>query len=260
MKNPRTVTPTQARVQKSIQLVFYLLAACMMFALKQHYSTASADQLLWMLRPVAWLVEGWDGSAYSWQPGVGFVRSDYFITIAPACAGINFFIMAYGLSIFAFMRHLSTLGRQAVWLFGALAGAYGLSVVVNALRIILTIVLYEHQAGWGWLTPERLHCATGIGVYFTGLGLYYAVLHRIILNSSRGTGSLNHLLLPWAWYIAGAVAVPVVHQLYRSHEWPAMEYCLMVIGISALLWAIFAAGTKIIRKEFHAPQNSNCGR
>jgi exosortase K len=242
-----------------LPLGLYLIAAATMFALKQHYSAACADQLQWMLRPVAWIVARADAMAYAWRAGVGYVRTDQFITIAPACAGVNFFIMAYGLSIFAFLHQRHTMGGKVLWLFGAWIPAYGLSIAVNALRIVWAIRLYDHQVAWGWLTPERLHCAAGVGIYFSALGLYYAVLRRIMARSDQGTQTLKHCWLPWIWYVTGAWAVPVTHQLYRNGHWPAVEYGLMVMGVSAMIWGIGMTGSKIIANRIGRNRIANIG-
>ncbi len=215
----------------------YLITAGIMFALKRHYSNASADQLLWILKPVAWFVTMFETQPYTWQPDTGFVRADQMITIAPACAGMNFLIMAFGLPVAAFAHRQYGLIRQWTLCLWALAGAYVLAIMVNALRIIIAIALYDAHIAWSWLTPERLHRMAGICVYFSALGLYYALWHRIIAGKAS-TPAIRRRWLPWLWYITGAVAVPVAHQLYRGKTWPGMEYCLTVIGTSLFIFGL----------------------
>ncbi|MBI5897320.1 MAG: exosortase K, partial [Desulfobacterales bacterium] len=119
----------------------YLLAIALMFALKSHYSTATADRLRWMLDPVAWLVRLWDGQIYHWEAGAGYVRWDQRITIAPACAGVNYLIMVFGLTVAAFLHRWPTTSGRAAWLLLAGLGAYFLTLVVNATRILAAIAL-----------------------------------------------------------------------------------------------------------------------
>jgi exosortase K len=222
-------------------MIGYLSALAMMFALKSHYSAASADQLRWMLDPVAWLVGIGDGQDYYWKAGAGYIRWDQRITIAPACAGINYLIMAFGLTVAAFLHRRPTTAGRAAWLFLSGLGAYVLTVAVNALRILAAIALYDHEVAWGWLTPERLHILAGTIVYFTALILYYRGLHRI-MGRTYGTGESRSWMppdwLPWAWYLLGTIAVPTLHRFHQGRPWPGLEYVMAVLASSAAIWFI----------------------
>ncbi|MGD9209795.1 MAG: exosortase K, partial [Desulfobacteraceae bacterium] len=144
--------------QKQITLwLFYGMVTAIMWGLKQHYSNAVADDLMWILNPVAAIVEAVDGLAYTWQVGVGWVRSDGFIIIAKSCAGVNFMIMLFGLSTIAFLHRLKDLRWQLLWLIVVMLAAYAISIGINSLRIMISIILYENHWSWQWFTPERLH-------------------------------------------------------------------------------------------------------
>ena len=249
----------------------YLIALMLMFLLKRHYSMASADELRWILQPVGWLVNGWDRLPYAWESGIGLVRADQRITIAPACAGVNFLIMAYGLMVFAFLHHQRTLVRRAAWLAGAFVAAYAVSIMTNAARIVLAITLYDADVDWGALTPERMHTIAGIAVYSGALGLYYAVLQRIITAEGRTSWPLRGFWLPWIWYVTGAVAVPVAHRAWIGQDRPELGYCLTVVGISSLIWGTTQLCCTIIticrsninkrrQRNPHASQSVDCRR
>jgi exosortase K len=226
-------------LKRIILLSGYLLAIALMLTLKSHYSTATAEQLRWMLDPVAWLVRLGDGQIYQLEPDAGYVRWDRRITIAPACAGVNYLIMVFGLTVAAFLHRWPTTPGRAAWLLLAGLGAYSLTVAVNAIRILAAIALYDHQIAWGWLTPQRLHLLAGTVIYFTALILYYRGLHRIIArnhgdNERRAWSPPDWL--PWAWYLTGAIAVPALHLLFQGRPWPGLEYALAVVASSAVVW------------------------
>jgi exosortase K len=69
------------------------LALVLSYCLKLHYSRAAAADLLWILEPTRRLVELTTGSGFGFEPE-GFVSTDLGIVITPACAGVNFMIMA----------------------------------------------------------------------------------------------------------------------------------------------------------------------
>lgn len=213
----------------------YLIALIFMFLLKRHYSTATADELRWILQPVGWLVNGWDRLPYAWESHIGLVRADHQIIIAPACAGVNFLIMTYGLTIFAFLHHHRTVVRRAGWLVGAFIVAYGVSILTNAARIVLAISLYDAAVEWRAFTPERLHVIAGIATYAGALGLYYGGLQRIMAAKNRTPWQLRGFWLPWMWYITGTVIVPTVHRAWLGRGLPELTYGLTVVVISALI-------------------------
>ena len=70
------------------------LTLLIMLLLKRHYSLAGADQLDWMLAPTARLVSWFTSAQPVLERGVGYVDFTRGIIVAPACAGINFMIMA----------------------------------------------------------------------------------------------------------------------------------------------------------------------
>ena len=225
-----------------------------MWTLKQHYSRAKADDLTWILTPVATIVQAIDGLAYTWNGGIGWVRSDQFITIAPVCAGVNFMIMLFGLSTVAFLHRLKNRRHCFVWLLLALLCAYGITICVNSLRIMVAIIFYENHWSFLWLTPDRLHRMVGIAIYFPVLGLYYMLLDRIM----KKLGQRSRIvflqatcwpLLPLYWYIAGTVLVPWLHAVYDGNPRPNWEYCITVIGGSTLIWLGGKVGWQLIKKE-----------
>ena len=74
------------------QVVVVLLVA---LGLKQYYSTASANQLRWILAPTTLLVSLVSGETFQFESYAGYVTSDHTFVIAAACAGVNFLITAF---------------------------------------------------------------------------------------------------------------------------------------------------------------------
>jgi len=64
-------------------------------ALKLHYSTASADQLRWILAPTAALVELVSGASFEFESRAGYISRERGFLIANSCAGVNFLIAAF---------------------------------------------------------------------------------------------------------------------------------------------------------------------
>src|ERR1051326_5637088 len=63
--------------------------------LKAFYSTASVNDLRWLLAPATWLVSIVDGETFTFEDYSGYLNSDGSFIIAAPCAGMNFLIAAF---------------------------------------------------------------------------------------------------------------------------------------------------------------------
>jgi len=160
----------------------YLLTIVLAVGLKYHYSVASTVDLIWVLRPTAILVEIITGHSYIFEKGAGFINKEIGIIIAKSCAGVNFLIMVFGLSVSTLIHHLkSSLAKYLIFL-GSLLWAYVLTILVNAIRIIGAIGLFQMEGNILWLDKADLHRLQGIFFYFAFLCLFYFMLRKIILR------------------------------------------------------------------------------
>jgi len=155
-----------------------VLAAGLAFGIKYHYSRAEAGQLKWILAPTTRLVEALSGDDFIWKTHAGYFSQERRFLIAPSCAGINFLIMAFAMSVWFTLPRLSSHRRRFLAVFLALAGAYGLAILINALRICLSLYTKGYQAPLG-LDPSEVHRLVGIVVYFSSLMVLYMLLQCV---------------------------------------------------------------------------------
>jgi exosortase K len=232
--------------------MFLLLALSLAVGLKHHYSTAASEDLTWLLRPTAWLVERISGIPFAQEAGAGFVNYARRIVIAPACAGANFLIIAFCMAVFSGLHHMRHEGLKWLWLAGALIGAYGLTVFVNAVRIIVSIYSYGEDINFGWLMAQRMHRLEGVVIYFFFLCLFYriisAVLPLIERARSEAEPSADSLrwtlsgLVPLFWYGLITLAVPLLNSApareggrFAEHGGTVISGCLAVLVVLLLL-------------------------
>src|SRR5437762_13932167 len=74
------------------QLVVVLLCA---LTLQLYYSTASPNQLRWILAPTTIFVELISGKPFEFESHAGYMSSDHTFLIAASCAGVNFLITSF---------------------------------------------------------------------------------------------------------------------------------------------------------------------
>ena len=147
--------------------------------LKRFYSHADADDLHWILAPTVQLVKMSTGVAFELEPHRGYLSRDQLFLVAPACAGINFLVVAFVSLCLGLAPAASRPGPRVALVLASAAAAYAATVLANATRIALAVRLHEAGAAFGPLTPSRLHCALGVAVYFAFLLALFALASRV---------------------------------------------------------------------------------
>ena len=126
-----------------------------------------------MLAPTRRLVEWLSGASFEAEPGVGYLSRDRRFQIVPACAGVNFMIVAFTSLACGLAHTRKTLrGRLALLLTSAVA-AYAVTIVANAARISAAMSLHAAAVTVWPLIGEQLHAAVGAAIYCTFLGLLF---------------------------------------------------------------------------------------
>jgi exosortase K len=210
------------------------------YGLKLAYSRAAVEDLGWILVPTARAVGWLRGETLTLSPGAGWVAPDDSYFIAPACAGVNFMILALTVSVLGFSHRLRSRGERLAWLWTSLAGAYVLTIAVNTLRIVAAVELYRLGPVAG-LTPEQLHRLLGTVLYLGALWSLFRTLDRL---TSRHPGSARSTLagglLVAGAYLGMTVVVPLLTghpgARYAEHAMmvtmitlPFMAYCLAIV-------------------------------
>jgi exosortase K len=158
------------------QLAVVLLCA---LALKSYNSTATADELRWILAPTTALVEVLSGRSFAFESYTGYMSSDHTFVIAVPCAGVNFLLTAFLMICF---RHLWRERFQGVsWRFLPMAAllAYVATLIANTTRICVALEMQRRAIDVSWLTGNQLHRLEGIVIYFGFLLLLFMLTERI---------------------------------------------------------------------------------
>ena len=149
------------------------------WGLKRYYAAAGADDLWWILSPVARLVGVMTRTRFALQPGEGYFSRDRLFLIEKSCAGINFMIAAFGMLILALLHRVGSRFSAARVLSVSLLASYSAAVLVNALRIAIAMWLGAHPAALSAFSAADVHRVEGITVYFGGLVLLYELVQRL---------------------------------------------------------------------------------
>jgi exosortase K len=201
-------------------------------ALKAFYSTASADQLRWILAPTTVLVELVNGVSFEFESHAGYLSRERGFLIASSCAGVNFLITAF--LLLALGKLLRAPGKNIAWTFipAAAAIAYLVTLVANTTRIAIALQLRELPNGVYGLNPVQLHRLEGIVIYFGFLLLLFVLSEH--LSAAKQAVGLRQLWLPLLVYYAFMLGLPLANNFHHLKA-DFREHALTVLLIPLLL-------------------------
>ncbi|NOT48770.1 MAG: exosortase K [Acidobacteria bacterium] len=200
--------------------------------LKLYYSTASVNDLLWVLAPTKLLVELATGETFRFESYAGYMNADHSFLIAASCSGVNFFITAFLMLALVPLFKRRKENVRYVELPVALLAAYVATILANAVRICVALRLQRMNADLIWVNPEQLHRFEGIFIYFGFLLILFVVSEGFRGNyESRSSDyllSLKRIALPLAIYWGTTLGIPLANGAYRQGTvfW---EHCLFVL-------------------------------
>jgi exosortase K len=204
----------QIRMIWGAQLAIVLLCA---LALKQYYSTATANELRWILAPTTLIVELLSGRSFVFESYQGYMSSDQRFVIAVPCAGVNFLIMAF--VMLALRRLWNGRFESVSWRFLPISMvlSYATTVVANAIRIVIALEIQRRSFEVSGLTENQLHRLEGILVYFGFLMLLFVVVERKLL------------MFPVVIYYVMTLGVPLVNGAFqRAGFWEHFGFVVVM--------------------------------
>ena len=237
-----------------------VLALCTV--IKYFFAEADSRQLDWLLRPTSHLVAWFSHLHFvSWDT-FGYYNEMQRILIAPACSGLNFFLILLATGACLVVTSLACSARQILWLAGTALAAYGLTLMVNTMRILLAIFLYQQNLGIGPISPERLHRIEGVVIYYVCLCAFVMLL-SCLLHKKRENKKMHPLpeadspvllfrmppglgfriLLPLGCYLLFTLILPLLNgaagkapRIFAEHS---LTVLLISLGFSLGLYCLF---------------------
>jgi len=202
-------------------------------ALKLYYSTASVNDLRWILAPTALLTELVTGDSFEFESFAGYINTDHTFLIAGSCSGVNFLITSF------LMLALAKLWRDRSWHVSwrfipiAALTAYVVTIIANTVRISAAIQLNDSPSMHAWFDPEQLHRLEGILVYFGFLLLLFFVSER--LSSHDGAPS-SRLFFPLLIYYAMTLGLPLINgaSLQGADFWGHAAFVILIPAVLVL--------------------------
>lgn len=231
----------RAACELRAQAAWLAVVALAAFAGKAFYARADAEALRFVLAPTAALVTFFSGHAFEAERGVGYLSREAVYVIAPACAGLNYTIIAFATLALGFAPRIAAGVRRAVWLLAAAGLAYAASVLVNAARIALALELRAAPLP-AWLSAAQAHRLAGVVVYLGSLWALSALVER---GFARRAGAWRAALLPLAAYLGVTLLLPLANGAWRSGSF--WEHARLVLAASFALTSAALAVSSALR-------------
>lgn len=241
--------------------IWWLSTATVVVLLKHHYSVATTEQLDWVLRPLAQLLEWLTGYAFKQDMNKEWLSEDANVRLVKSCAGINFMIMSLLAYAWVLQPELHRENRNAIeiktacdylLLFTAiLIIAWATGLLANSLRIIIAMhfqgnaLLHEFTN----LPETDIHRIIGICVY--------APLISIQMLAGDTRSRKKALMAPCLLYALTALFIPVITgnafanlPLFTHH---ALQLCSTLFILFIITRTGIATKTKL-EKIFNSDQ------
>lgn len=199
-------------------------------ALKGLLSNSPVESLQWLMAPAVQLMSWVTGFPFFFENSIGYVSTQARYAVVPACSGLNFLVVAFGLLAWSFLSRDMKGGRALVWA-GVLA--LPLTYLTNATRLAIAVTLHQRVDLPPFLTGEMGHRLLGVGIYTLALLLV------------AGWASQNRLprrvLLTWVlgWYWLFTLVLPLLNGAASNRLF--MWHAAGVLSGSLLVGAVYVS-------------------
>ncbi|AOT69388.1 exosortase K [Geosporobacter ferrireducens] len=174
--------------QKARLLALVVLYLCMIgaaFRLYLLYRYGSVEDLLFIIKPVAFLVEKALGIRFYYDQDLGFVSQQGNVVINQACSGIRFWIAVYCMLGFSFVSRVKSIGKKYMMTFGFVLFSYGITIFANASRIITAIGILNLAIVESTTSERFLHQSIGVLFYWIYLCIIYVLFEKLIRKEGK---------------------------------------------------------------------------
>lgn len=220
------------------------LVACIVVALKLVYNQADSHVLQWILLPTASLVAFFTNMEFIFEQGVGYLCFASGVAIAPSCSGFNYLIICFCSGAFHGICYLDSLKGKLAWICLILLCSCLFTILVNSMRVLLSMELYLLDIYGGPITKARVHRIIGVSIFFPALCLYNSWLsctlgairnrNRVKVHQQPGWEIKKPVLWPLLCYLLFVIAIPMVRGGSTHITGPFIEHGATVTAISLI--------------------------
>lgn len=166
--------------------LLYVPVLIVFIVMKAVFSLLSLNDLLIFLRPVSSLINLLTGIQPVFIEDYGFHFSDLNIVVGVSCSGYNFWALCFLLVAVSLLKISRSIYRIWIIIPLAILLSYILTILVNTIRIMISI--YTQEMGDVVLTKQPhllIHEITGTLVYVISLSLIFILISSFQKQSHK---------------------------------------------------------------------------
>ena len=216
------------------RFIWWVLVVAAALLVKGIYSGASEQDLQWMLEPLAAMTQFFTGMEFNLNTAGEWVNTQNNIAIVKSCAGLNFMVLSL---LAAGMRFEPKIKLSWYWgktfvvnILLCVLIAWGMTLAVNTVRILLSIFLFRYEITFLGFSIEQVHRLAGILIYFPALWLQLVLFSR--LNTVRA-GYFSAIL-----YLGLVIVVPLLTGNYKINPDLFAEHAYFTFGTLLFICSI----------------------
>ena len=164
---------------------YYLTAVGLFVLLKLGFTFADNNDLAFLLKPTAKLIELLTGSHAVYFPDRGYYYEQPNILIEKSCAGCNFWILSFLVFSYLALKYFDKPLHKILVFPTALVFAYFLTVFANTSRIFTSIVVRNQTVGIFSGKQALIHEMLGITTCFPLLVLVYFLIEKLFKHKNH---------------------------------------------------------------------------
>lgn len=161
--------------------LYYGVAIALFLGLKFLYTTASSNQVYFLIKPIDGIVSFFTNSVSHYHESDGFYHEKFNITIDKSCSGFNFLLMCFVILYTSLLRILKRNWHKLVVIPLTFLIAYLFTLFVNTSRILVAIFIEGNfNLHFSWM-----HQAQGVFIYLSFLIALYLFVNFLITKITR---------------------------------------------------------------------------
>lgn len=170
---------------KKRDIPFLLLAFFIYIFFKYMYVFLDNDNLIFLLKPTAYLIEIITGTNFIFSSDSGFFYEQLNIIINKSCSGYNFWILSFLMLAFLSIKRFNNSIKKISAILIALLSTYILTIFVNTSRIYVSISIQKLANIHLQSRPHYLiHEIVGITVNLFFFILIYVLTDKLLTNKT----------------------------------------------------------------------------
>lgn len=150
-------------------VIVYTAIFIMLVTTKVLYIKSNADQLLFILNPVAKIAGLALNTPFEYLENMGYYNKGFGVLISKECSGFNYFIVMFSMLLLFAINRFKKQRSKALFIIFSVAITYVITIIANASRIITSVYVMRLINASNTKFYNIVHQSIGITIYITYL-------------------------------------------------------------------------------------------